>query len=116
MMEVKFRLVAEVLRFWRQDAEERDLGEFILNLLELSPEDVSKMELKEIEDVLKSYKDKRFNCTRCTEVEASKTEGFEAKAESDASEKEVEETVSEEPQETLSIKTRIRTYKKKDEK
>ena len=58
-MELKYRLIAEVLRQWKQDAEERALGEFVLFVMNWDLADIARMTVPEIIDEIKKYeKDK----------------------------------------------------------
>lgn len=52
-MEVKYRLIAEVLKLWRADPEERALAEALLYMTGLHLTDLHKMTLQEVENVLR---------------------------------------------------------------
>lgn len=52
MDEFKYRLIAQVLRRWRADPEERVLGEFILELLEIDRPFIERHNVDEIRDEL----------------------------------------------------------------
>lgn len=51
-MQVKHRLIAEVIKLWRSDSEERALAEAILYMTGLHLTDLQKMSVQEVENVL----------------------------------------------------------------
>lgn len=52
---LKYKLIAEVLRQWKADPEERALGEYILHLMGWTLEDVNKRTVPEITDELTRF-------------------------------------------------------------
>lgn len=51
-MEVKYKLIAEVIKLWRSDSEERALAEAILYLTGLDLQSLQKLDVREVENVL----------------------------------------------------------------
>lgn len=85
-----------MLRQWKQDAEERALGECLLHLLGLSRDDVDKLYVPELSDEIRSRVE-RFDSNRCTEVEVRQevTENKEIESIEVGSEKEEQELQAE---------------------
>lgn len=50
---MNYRLVSEVIRYWRADPEERALAEAVLELLGLNRQDLEKKTVQEIENELR---------------------------------------------------------------
>ena len=51
-MEVKYKLVAEVIKHWRSSPEERALAEAILYMTNLSLTELQKLSVQEVTDIL----------------------------------------------------------------
>lgn len=54
-MTLNYRLCADVIKFWRQDTEERALAEYILKVNGLTLEVAHAMTVVELTDVLRNY-------------------------------------------------------------
>ncbi len=51
-MEIQYRLIAEVMKHWRSDSEERALAKAILYMTGLNLEELQKLSVQEVTDIL----------------------------------------------------------------
>ena len=118
---INYRLVADVIKFWRQDTEERALGAYILSCLGISLGNAQAFSLVELTDVLRNYAERGTTIDAIKEEEVAAvvneeevfgnaTEGQEDDEGQDAHEDEV---VPENETTTQMIKREKRTYAKR---
>jgi len=93
-MEIKYRLIAEVIKLWRAAPEERALTEALLYMTGLELEEAQKMPVPELADVLSKVI--RRSETKAESEQESETEAQEQKEEVELPTVENEEEVDQE--------------------
>lgn len=98
-----YRLVAEVVKRWRQDFEERELAATILYMLDIELEDAQKMSV----EVLKEKLEHRINFTGYTAPEVTQTS-------TNTEEEQEPQTKTEEESQTVTpLPPRMKKYRKR---